>query len=322
MFANPKEHGFEGTPEEVTQNIVDIWIAGNPQRTCAIAYCISADGFEHIHAVFEDVKALRFSVVKKLFPLMHIEPTKGNKRQAEDYINKKPPFDETGEKILYIARHGEIRGRQGMRVDLEIIEDLIHQGMRPNEIFDLSLKYRRYDKIIRDAYYQKRTKETPIKRDLSVYWHFGDSGTGKSHTAIELAKKYGEDDIYIVSEYKNGFDKYNGEKKLFLDELRNQLSYDLLLSILDGYKIQIPCRYSNIYSLWDEVHITSVLPPEKVYSDMVKNHKSLDTIDQLKRRISIVVYHYIKNSEYLTYEQAMSEYTTYEDLIKLTEIDK
>jgi hypothetical protein len=111
VFNNPEEHGFCGEPSKIAGD----WIADNPQRTCAVAYCVSAEGLKHCHAVFEDTKAMRFTAVKKLFPSMHIEPTKGNKEQAEDYINKRPSFDEKGETVICVNRHGEIKGHQGRR---------------------------------------------------------------------------------------------------------------------------------------------------------------------------------------------------------------
>ena len=73
---NPQEHGYIGTPEEIAERIADDWVKDNPQRSCAIAYCISADGLHHLHKVLEDVKNMRFSAVKKVFPSMHMEPTK------------------------------------------------------------------------------------------------------------------------------------------------------------------------------------------------------------------------------------------------------
>ena len=44
----------------------------------------------------------------------------------------------------------------------------------------------------------------------------------------------------------------------------------IFLQILDGYKIQVHARYSNIYALWTEVYITSVFPPEELYKKMVE----------------------------------------------------
>jgi ABC-type dipeptide/oligopeptide/nickel transport system ATPase component len=56
----------------------------------------------------------------------------------------------------------------------------------------------------------------------------GEAGTGKSYTAVELVNVHGEDNIYIMGEYEKGWDKYNGEQILFLDELRSQLKYEQL----------------------------------------------------------------------------------------------
>jgi hypothetical protein len=315
VFANPEEHGYSGEPQEIVDKIIEVWIADNPQRTCAVAYCIAADGLKHCHAVFEDTKAMRFTVVKKMFPSMHIEATKGNKDQAEDYINKRGKWEEKGEIIVCINRHGEIKGSQGQRNDLEIIEELLNQGKTPNEILSMSLSYRRFDRIIREAYYQNRASETPPIRDIAVYWHVGASGSGKSYEYVKLTEESSEDNVYMVSDYAHGFDKYNGQPIIFMDEFRGQMPYALLLSLLGGYKVQVPCRYTNVYSLWNEVHITSVLAPEHVYQKMVQENQFLDSIDQLKRRISFVVYHYIENDEYKKLEVPMKDYQDYSALV-------
>jgi len=309
VFSNPEKHGYEGTPPEIVGDIIAKWIEGNPQRTCAVSYCISADGLQHIHAVLEDVRNMRFTAVKKVFPSMHIEATKGNKDQAEKYINKVPPYDEQGEQVIFTNRHGEIKGKQGQRRDLDIIEEHIEQGKTPGEIMSMSLPYRRYEKLIRDAYYDKRSKETPVLRPINVYWHWGESGSGKSYTYVQKSEEHGEDKIYFVGEYERGFDKYNGEPILILDEFRGQVKYELLLSYLSGYKVQIYARYANIVGLWNEVHITSVYPPDLLYESMIMNNRKVDSYEQLRRRITYVVYHYKNDKgEYCNHEMPMTEY--------------
>ena len=306
-FANPEEHGYDGTPEEIVDRLIQEWIKDNPQRTCAVAYCISADGFKHCHAVFEDTKAMRFSTVKKLFPTMDIRETKGSKDEAEDYIHKRGRHAESGEKVIYVSQHGDIKGHQGQRRDLSIISELLDQGKTPNEIMEMSISYRRHDKLIKDAYFYKRNTETPEKRKMVVYWHMGKSGTGKSHMRLVLIEKHGRDHVYIVTDYKNGFDKYNGEKILFMDEFRGRMPYSDLLVVLDEYKAQVPCRYSNIYSLWVEIHIASPFPPELLYRKMVQENPEIDTLEQLLRRISFMAYHYKENGEYKTLEVPMAQ---------------
>ncbi len=94
------------------------------------------------------------------------------------------------------------------------------------------------------------------------------------------------------------------------------MRYNQLLTIFDGYKVQIGARYTNVLSLWNEIHITSVYPPEKLYHDMIHANKSIDTFEQLRRRISFIVYHYKEGNRYFKYQIPMSEYVDYDALVK------
>ncbi|MFR1436468.1 MAG: hypothetical protein ACLSS9_14860 [Acutalibacteraceae bacterium] len=318
---NPQEHGYDGTPAEIAERMADEWVKDNPQRSCAIAFCISANGLPHCHSVLEDTKTMRFSAVKKVYPSIHIQPTKGSKEQAEDYINKRGKWQEKGEQVLYVARRGEIKGAQGQRLDLEIIEDLIQQGMKPNDILALSLSYRRYEKMIRDAYYEKRYRETPRQREVKRFWHVGKPGTGKSYIQILLAEQYGDDEVYVVTDYDHPFDKYNGERFVVFDEFRGQIKFSVLMNLLDNYRVQLPCRYSNSYALWDEVHVCCVLPPEVVYEKMVSENQHLDTYGQLMRRLDFVVYHYVDDDgKHRSFELPASQYKNYDHICQLAEI--
>ena len=321
VLNNPADHGFSGTPDEIAEQMKERWITDNPQRTCAVAFCVSAEGLPHCHAVFEDTKTMRFTAVQKLFPGMHIEVTKGNKDQAEDYINKRGKWQEKGENVLCVVRHGDIKGCQGQRRDFEIIDDLINQGLTPNEILEKSFSYRRYETMIKRAFFDKRMRETPILRDVKTFFHFGESGSGKTYMYVQLCEKYGADNVYLLTDYgKGGFDNYNGQPILCMDEFRGQIPFSQLMNLLDGYRVQIPCRYSNGYALWIEVHIFTVLPPEMIYKTMVEENRGIDTYEQLRRRIDFVVYHYRENGEYKTFELPMEKYTNYEDLRRLAEM--
>lgn len=315
VLNNPQEI-YSGEPCDIAETVLEAWIKDKPTRTAAVAYCISADGLIHLHMVLEDTNKARFSAIKRAFPKAHIEPTRGRKEQAEDYINKRGKFEEKGEQVVYIARYGEIKGFQGSRREFEVIEELIEQGYTPRQIENMSFGYRRYSKMIREAFFDKRSKETPYFREVRCIWHVGDSGSGKSYTMVRLKEHVGEENIYLVSDYETGgLDMYNGEPILFLDEFRGQIRYSVLLTMLQGYKAQIHARYSNVIGLWSEVHITSVLPPEKVYSNMVSENREIDTIKQLYRRITCIVYHWKdKSGGYHEYDIPMSEYKDYESL--------
>lgn len=170
--------------------------------------------------------------------------------------------------------------------------------------------------MIRDAFFDRRAAETPIVRDVYVEWHCGESGSGKTHILETLIDAYGESEVYFVTDYEGGgMDKYNGQKVLFLDEFRGQIRFSTLLSMLDVYKAQIHCRYTNIIGLWSKVFITSPLPPEQVYKKLVSiEDRENDSMKQLFRRIHTIVYHWKDGEEYKEYRLPMTEYHRYEEL--------
>jgi hypothetical protein len=310
--------GEEHTPEEMVDMAIEMWCRDKPQRTCAVNYEIGDTGNHHMHMVLEDPAKSRFSALQKLFPGIHIEPTRGSKEQAEDYINKRGRFAEKEHTVVVPAvKHGEIKASKGARNDLQIIEQLIESGNTPNEIMRLSLPYRKYESLIKKAYFDKRIHETPLQREITAYWHVGESGSGKSYTYIQLAERYSENDVYMLTDYENGgFDNYEGQRILFMDEFKGSMKFQTLLNLLDCYRIQIHCRYADAYALWTEVHITSIFPPEEAYNFMVDSeNRERDRISQLIRRLSKIVYHYKQGDDYMTYEMDADVYINYDDLI-------
>ena len=313
--------------QEICDLVLKMWCDSKPGRIGAVTYCVSETGFHHLHMVLEvensDSDRFTYAAVQKLYGRkFHIEQTRGSKKEAEDYIYKRGKWIEKGEQILAMAQHGEIKGNQGNRSDLQGVEDMISQGMTPNEILDTSVKLRRYEKIIKDAYYRKRYKETSFVRDVEVIWHVGLSGSGKTMSANKVIEENGEENVYFVSEYASGWiDKYNGESILFLDELDTQLSFSSLKPLLDKYKSQIHGRYTNVYALWSTVHITSIYSPENLYEMLVPfSDRRKNTYEQLRRRISKVIYHYKDRSgAFCQYEQDMEEYRDFETIRNLAE---
>ena len=317
VLNNPAAHGYTGTPQEVCEKLRSEWITSD-SRTGAWVYCVSAAGLHHVHMLLEDTVAMRFSKVKKIYAVgMHFEATKGNKMQAEAYITKQPPFDEKGEQILYTCRHGEIQAAQGQRTDLEKISDMLEAGLTPREIMAQDFSYRRYERMIKSAYFDKRKQETPVVREVKVHYLVGESGSGKSYTYVSLCEEHGEDQVYFFSDYEGGgWDAYQCEQILFLDELKGQFPFSLLLQILDKFKTQLHARYSNVIALWNEVYITSVFPPEELYKKMVEESvRGRDKQQQLLRRIADITYCYIEHAgNYQRYTIPMSQYKDYETL--------
>ena len=310
--------------QEVCDTVLNMWVNSKPGRIGAVTYCISGNGFHHLHMVLEvensDSDRFTFKQVQKLFDKrFHIEPTRGNKKEAEDYIYKRGKYAEKDEVVTAMAQIGEIKGNQGQRSDLKQMDDMLKRGMTPNQILDeLGLSAYRYESMLTKAYVRKRDKETPTYRQVVTYWHVGKSFSGKSYSMMELEEKLGKENVYKVVDYRKGpFDKYDYQPVLFLDEFKPySLPYGTLLAILNNYSLDIGCRYKDNCMAWKEVHITTIYPPEEMYKKMVDRcDREYDTYDQLVNRIDYVVYHWKDGNEYKVYKEPMSEYTTY-DMLK------
>ncbi len=157
----------ELTPEEIVDKAIELWTLNKPYRTCAVNYEKGDRGNEHLHMVLEDPSKSRFSALQKMYPGIHLERTKGSKEQAEDYILKRGRFCEKDHTVIVPARFkGQIKANQGKRNDLAVIEELIEAGKAPSEIMSISIEYRKYEKIIKGAFFAYHLKEVPANEIL------------------------------------------------------------------------------------------------------------------------------------------------------------
>lgn len=311
-------------PEVVAEYFISLWEKSGKGRKAAIAVCVSAQGLYHAHmACYGNTTTLK-AVSDVLFQ-SHVEPAMG-KSQLLEYLTKEGKYAEKGEKVLYTKNLDVIEDNQGKRSDLDIIEEMLNNGATPEEIFETSFRYRKYEKMIKADYLARRIKETPLVKEMWNEYHWGQSGTGKTYTYIKLCEKY-QDEVYLCNDYANsgasggGFDFYssNPAKIIILDEFRGNIPYNQFLSLLDVYsRNQQHCRYQNVYNLWTSVVICSIYPPEKVYSFMVddtKRHE--DSIQQFLRRLDVIVYHYInEDGKYREFHMPASDYVNARDMIE------
>ena len=79
------------------------------------------------------------------------------------------------------------------------------------------------------------------------------------------------------------------------------MPYEMILQMLHGYRTQLHARFSNVYALYEEVHITSIYTPNEIYGSMVeRQNQEVDSLYQLMRRIDKIIYHYRKKGIYKT----------------------
>jgi hypothetical protein len=156
VLNNPQQMFGDISPQEMVNNAIELWCKDKPQRSCAVNYEIGDTGNHHMHMVLEDPAKVRFSALQKLFKGMHIQPTRGNKEQANDYIQKKGSYEEKAHTVVVPAVYrGTIKANQGARKDLDIIQELLEQGMTPNEIMDMDINYRKHEALIWKQFFRK-----------------------------------------------------------------------------------------------------------------------------------------------------------------------
>lgn len=290
----PTEY-FGCTPQQICDDVLNKWISDGDNHTGAVLYCESALGLKHLHCVFESKSTFRpLVVLKRLFPKIHIEVTKGTKKDVEDYINKVGKFEEKGEQIIARSQVGEIVGCQGRRSDLisfqEIYDMIYLEDMRPDQIYDKFPQALKSQGIVEKIYFRKRVKETDLIRNVNVTWYCGQTGCGKTYNYVRLCEEYGEDNVYMVSDYKAPFDEYMGQDIVFFDEFRGQIPLSTFLICLQGYKQSIHARYNNKVALWTKVYISSPVTPYEVYTRYHDTEGNNDKLQQLYRRINDIVF--------------------------------
>lgn len=305
-------------PKKLASTFIEKWQNSGTGRIAGIAVCLSDNDCYHAHMACYGNTTTLHNVAKILYD-SHTEPQVGRKEQLKAYILKEGKYEEKNEKILYSEGLDCIQDNQGKRTDLDEIEEMLNDGLTPRQIFQQSIRYQKYDRMIYTAFLNKRIKDTPLVKEMHNEFHFGKSGTGKTHVYIQKCEEFSEEEVYLCNDYSNGgFDFYseNPAKVIVLDEFRGGIPYSQLLSMLDVYsRVQQHCRYKNTYALWTQVMICSVLSPEEVYHNMVDNNKNSDTFAQMMRRLDVIVYHYKWKGEYKTFELLPSEYNGKDDMI-------
>lgn len=106
-------------------------------------------------------------------------------------------------------------------------------------------------------------------RNLSVTYIWGETGAGKTRSIMDL---YGYPNVYRVMDYAHPFDGYKGQDVILFDEFRSQFPLSAMLGYLDGYPVELPCRYANKFACFTKVFLVSNIPLEQQYPN-VQQHE-------------------------------------------------
>lgn len=203
---------------------------------------------------------------------------KGTPQQASDYCAKQDT------RISMAQVYGELP-QQGKRNDMKDIYQMITDGATRKDIREAyPSQYLRYKNKIESVIDELREEKFKnVFRQLEVRYLVDSPGVGKTRYIME---KYGYENVYRVSNYKNPFDSYNGEDVIIFEEFRSSLPIEQMLNFLDGYPLRLPARYNDKVACYTQVYIVSNWDYYQQYEKVRETH--LTTAQALDRRISIM----------------------------------
>ena len=277
---NPKDHGF--THENLKS------ILSEMQKTLYWCMCdeIGEQGTYHTHVYIALSQAIRFNTLKNNFPGAHFVAARGTSQENLDYIKKEGKWAKDKKKETNLPETFEEFGeipmeRPGTRNDLHDLYDMIAAGESNYDITKSNPEYMfNVDKIekMRQIIKEEAFKDT--FRDVQTTYIHGSTNTGKTRSVMD---KYGYRNVYRVTDYDHPFDSYKGQDVVLFEEFRSSLKLQDMLNYLDGYPLELPCRYANKIACYTKVYIVTNIPLSEQYKTIQYEHK--ETFAALLRRI-------------------------------------
>lgn len=280
---NPLEHNFSHNDIKATLHLfksVKYWCLCDE---------IGKNNTYHTHVFLYSPTPIKFETVHNRFPGAHIDFCRGTALENRDYIRKEGKYLDTDKAETNLKDTFEEFGdlpdeRQGQRNDLNFLYECIKNGMSNYDILELNPGYLKdLDKIDHCRQIVKQEEFKNQFRHLDVTYQFGKSGTGKSRNVME---RFGYENVYRVTDWSHPFDNYKSQDVIIFEEFFSSCRIQDMLNYLDGYPLDLPCRYNNKTACFTKVYINSNIALENQYTDI--QHRYRDTWLAFIRRITCV----------------------------------
>lgn len=282
-FNNPEKYGFDHDHIKAAMSAIK-----NLTYWCMCDE-IGEEGTYHTHLFLFRKNTMRFGMIKKKFPSAHIDYCWGTTQENRDYIRKEGKYKGTDKEETNLhntfEEYGECPQEEpGRRNDLEQLYTMIKDGLSNFDILEANPGYMLKLEKIENCRQVLRQEEFKNKfREIEVEYWFGKTGQGKTRTVME---RYGYENVYRVTDYKHPFDNYKGQDIIVFEEFRSSLKIQDMLNYLDGYPLDLPCRYNNKVACYTKVYILSNLSLTQQYTDIQRNFE--ETWNAFLRRIGCV----------------------------------
>lgn len=232
---------------------------------------------------------------------MHCEKRLGTAKQARDYCRK----EDTAIAGTF-WESGEFAGsQQGKRKDLDIAKERIDEMVATKKQYvevDIAEEFfctwaANNKALLR--YASLKLQQAGVARTTMCegLWLYGESGTGKSHQAFEIAERDYPDDWYLVSKDNGWYDMYRGQKLIIFNDFRGEVPLNFLLQMCDKWAFYLPRRGTEpVPCLAEKVIVTSIFHPKDVYMNALAKGESYQ---QLNRRFTFKELFPADNPEYV-----------------------
>lgn len=177
-----------------------------------------------------------------------------------------------------------IMPNQGKRTDLDEIKEKLTSGTKLDDIIlDNPMLYHQYGRTL------TKLESILLKKKWRKWmtegiWYYGETGTGKSHTAFE---NFNPDTHYVLNQHDGGFwQGYTGQEIVIINEFRGEIKFSELLDIVDKHPKNVKVKGGDTYPLLaKKVIITSCKPPKEIYKQSLDD---AERFDQLERRFKVI----------------------------------
>jgi hypothetical protein len=238
---------------------------------------IGDEGTPHLQGACVIGKQTAFSTIKKWsgFGRAHIEPMRGKPIDSLNYCTKQ-------DKDAFVK--GEMP-QEGKRNDLHDTINLLLSGSSIQSMVNTGNVaalgcFTRYPKGLQlvSSMLKPRRSEPPL-----VIWLSGETGIGKTRSAVRLAELIARDNYWISSGSLRWFDGYDGQAVTIFDDLRTKhAEFSFLLRLLDRYPLRV--EFKGGFVGWSPyvVIITAPKSPTDMWS--LRNDEDKQ---QLSRRVHL-----------------------------------
>lgn len=247
---------------------------------------VSATGTPHLQGYLVMQRPCRLAHLRRTFPGVHFEVRRGTEPEAIEYTKKEGNPD----RLDWDDR------KQGSRTDLAAVAALVQAnpkvGVRSVAAM-MPTAFVKYHAGV-TALARALLPIPPLIRDVSVFWYYGPTGTGKSWTALQEALSAAgglEGDVFrwTVPNLKFASSSYNGQRFVIMDELRStwqHFTFGYLLTLLDKYRAETELKGGDLFWAPTHIWITTPLHPADFVTDEERRGNPM-AIGQLTRRITV-----------------------------------